>query len=69
MTDEGARRALAGPDRLRSFFAPRDVALVGGSEDSGWARFVEESLDTAGLPGRIVPVHVIEALDVLVVTG
>jgi len=59
-TDDGreqARRRLAAPDRLRSFFAPRSVALVGASEGSGWARFIVESLRTAGLPGPIVPVH------------
>jgi acetate---CoA ligase (ADP-forming) len=54
---EQARRRLAAPDRLRSFFAPRSVALVGASEGSGWARFIVESLRTAGLPGPIVPVH------------
>jgi acyl-CoA synthetase (NDP forming) len=54
---EQARRRLATPDRLRSFFAPRSVALVGASEGSGWARFIVESLRTAGLPGPIVPVH------------
>src|SRR5262250_2065998 len=54
---EQARRRLVTPQRLRSFFAPRSVALVGASEGSGWARFIVESLRTAGLPGRIVPVH------------
>jgi acyl-CoA synthetase (NDP forming) len=58
MTDrEQARRQLVTPDRLRSFFAPRSVALVGASEGSGWSRFVVESLRTAGLPGPMVPVH------------
>src|SRR5262245_45102784 len=52
-----ARRRLAAPERLRSLFAPRSVALVGASEGSGWARFIVESLRTAGLPGRLVPVH------------
>jgi acyl-CoA synthetase (NDP forming) len=54
---EQARRRLTAPDRLRSFFSPRSVALVGASEGSGWARFIVESLRTAGLPGPIVPVH------------
>jgi acetate---CoA ligase (ADP-forming) len=54
---EEARRRLAAPDRLRSFFAPRSVALVGASDGSGWARFIVESLRTAGLPGPMVPVH------------
>jgi acyl-CoA synthetase (NDP forming) len=54
---EQARRRLTTPERLRAFFAPRSVALVGASEGSGWARFIVESLRTAGLPGRMVPVH------------
>jgi acyl-CoA synthetase (NDP forming) len=54
---EQARRRLVTPARLRSFFAPRSVALVGASDGSGWARFVVESLRTAGLPGPMVPVH------------
>lgn len=54
---ERARRALVTPERLRSFFAPRSVALVGASEGSGWARFVVDSLRTARLPGAVVPVH------------
>src|SRR4051794_13762815 len=54
---EEARRRLATPERLRLFFAPRSVALVGASEGSGWARFIVESLRTAGLPGPLVPVH------------
>src|SRR6185369_15019130 len=54
---EQARRRLAAPHRLRTFFAPRSVALVGASEGSGWARFVVESLRKAGLPGPLIPVH------------
>jgi acyl-CoA synthetase (NDP forming) len=54
---EAGRRRLVTPDRLRSFFAPRSVALVGASDGSGWARFIVESLRTAGLPGALVPVH------------
>jgi len=54
---ELARARLAAPDRLRALFAPSSVALVGASEGSGWARFIVESLRTAGLPGRLVPVH------------
>src|SRR5215469_13271851 len=54
---EQARRRLVTPARLRSFFAPHSVALVGASDGSGWARFVVESLRTAGLRGPMVPVH------------
>ncbi|GGK74685.1 acetate--CoA ligase family protein [Mangrovihabitans endophyticus] len=54
---ERARLRLVTPQRLRSFFAPRSVALVGASDSSGWAGFIVESLRTAGLPGPMVPVH------------
>ena len=39
---------LASPDRLRSLFAPRSLALVGASDTSGWATNVYQSLRTAG---------------------
>lgn len=48
---------LAAPERLRRFFAPRSLALVGASDTSGWARNVHQSLQTAGFEGRLVPVH------------
>ena len=34
-----AARELITPERLRDFFAPCSIALVGASETSGWARF------------------------------
>ncbi|WP_219412592.1 acetate--CoA ligase family protein [Pseudonocardia nigra] len=52
-----ARRLLAAPHRLRSFFAPRSVALVGASDGSGWARFIMESLATSGFDGPLRLVH------------
>ncbi|WP_037065318.1 acetate--CoA ligase family protein [Pseudonocardia acaciae] len=57
MVGEWERRAVVSPERLRSFFAPRSVALVGASDGSGWARFIVDSLRTAELPGALVPVH------------
>jgi acyl-CoA synthetase (NDP forming) len=50
-------RRLAAPDRLRSFFAPRSIALVGASDRSGWARFILESLATSGFAGALRMVH------------
>ncbi|MHA6627507.1 acetate--CoA ligase family protein [Pseudonocardia sichuanensis] len=52
-----ARRRLATPERLREFFAPRSIALVGASDSSGWGRFVVDSLRTAGFTGALRPVH------------
>jgi acetate---CoA ligase (ADP-forming) len=52
-----ARRRLATPDRLREFYAPRSIALVGASDSSGWGRFVVDSLRTAGFTGALRPVH------------
>lgn len=43
--------------RLREFFAPRSLALVGASETSGWSRYLMASLAVAGFDGRVVPVH------------
>jgi acetate---CoA ligase (ADP-forming) len=52
-----ARRRLASPERLRSFFAPRSVALVGASDSSGWGQFIVASLATSGFTGPLRPVH------------
>jgi acetate---CoA ligase (ADP-forming) len=50
-------RPLVTPDRLREFFAPRSIAVVGASDTSGWARFVLASSQAAGFPGPLIPVH------------
>jgi acetate---CoA ligase (ADP-forming) len=63
--DPGGRRAanhlasrhLVSPDRLREFFAPRSIAMVGASDNSGWARFIVASCATTGFTGRLIPVH------------
>jgi acetate---CoA ligase (ADP-forming) len=52
-----ASRELVTPDRLRGFFAPRSIAMVGASDNSGWARFIVASCATAGFTGRLIPVH------------
>jgi acetate---CoA ligase (ADP-forming) len=52
-----AARALGTPERLREFFAPRSVALVGASDTSGWARFIVAASDAARFPGPLLPVH------------
>jgi acyl-CoA synthetase (NDP forming) len=43
--------------RLAGFFAPRSVAVVGASDDSGWTRRVHDNLRATGWTGRFVPVH------------
>ena len=48
---------LVTPARLREFFAPRSIAVVGASETSGWARFLYASAATAGFDGPLIPVH------------
>lgn len=48
---------LVTPQRLRTFFAPQSVAIVGGSDTSGWAANVVDSLRVAGFDGPLVPVH------------
>ena len=52
-----AARELVTPQRLREFFAPRSIALVGASDNSGWARFIVASCATAGFAGPLRAVH------------
>jgi acetate---CoA ligase (ADP-forming) len=52
-----AARELVTPQRLREFFAPRSIALVGASDNSGWARFIVASCATAGFAGPLTAVH------------
>jgi hypothetical protein len=44
-----ASRGLLTPQRLREFFAPRSIALVGASNNSGWAGFIVASCAAAGV--------------------
>jgi acetate---CoA ligase (ADP-forming) len=48
---------LATPDRLREFFAPRSIAVVGAADTSGWAQFIAASSAAAGFTGPLIPVH------------
>ena len=58
MTDgAAAARELVTPQRLRAFFTPRSIALVGASDNSGWARFIVASCATTGFPGPLTAVH------------
>jgi acyl-CoA synthetase (NDP forming) len=52
-----AARELVTTERLRAFFAPRSIALVGASDNSGWARFIVASCATAGFAGPLTAVH------------
>jgi acyl-CoA synthetase (NDP forming) len=52
-----ASRHLVTPQRLREFFAPRNVAMVGASDNSGWARLIVASSAITGFDGKLVPVH------------
>jgi acyl-CoA synthetase (NDP forming) len=54
---DAAANHLASPRRLREFFAPRSIAMVGASDNSGWARFIVASCATTGFAGQLVPVH------------
>src|SRR6201997_5154312 len=52
-----ASRRLVTPGRLREFFAPRSISMVGASDNSGWARFIVASCATAGFAGPLTAVH------------
>jgi acetate---CoA ligase (ADP-forming) len=48
---------LVTTDRLREFFAPRSLAVVGASDTSGWAQFIAASSAATGFTGPLIPVH------------
>jgi acyl-CoA synthetase (NDP forming) len=52
-----AARELVTTERLREFFAPRSIALVGASDNSGWARLIVASCKTSGFGGPLTAVH------------
>ncbi len=52
-----ASRELVTPQRLRAFFAPESIALVGASDNSGWARFIVASCAATGFDGPLTAVH------------
>src|SRR3984957_6511062 len=52
-----ASRRLVTPDRLRRFFAPRSIAMVGASDNSGWARFIVVNCGLTGFTGPLTAVH------------
>ncbi len=52
-----ASRELVTPQRLRAFFAPKSIALVGASDNSGWARFIVASCTATGFDGPLLAVH------------
>jgi acetate---CoA ligase (ADP-forming) len=52
-----ALRDLVTPARLREFFAPQSIAMVGASDNSGWARFIVTGADLMGFTGPLIPVH------------
>jgi acetate---CoA ligase (ADP-forming) len=51
------QRHLVTPARLREFFAPRSLAVVGASDASGWAQFIAASSAATGFSGPLIPVH------------
>jgi acetate---CoA ligase (ADP-forming) len=48
---------LVTPGRLREFFAPRSIAVVGAADTSGWAQFIAASGAATGFSGPLIPVH------------
>ena len=50
-------RELVTTERLREFFAPRSIALVGASDNSGWARLLVASCKAIGFDGPLTAVH------------
>jgi acetate---CoA ligase (ADP-forming) len=52
-----ASRRLVTPGRLREFFAPRSISMVGASDNSGWARFIVANCGLTGFTGPLTAVH------------
>jgi acyl-CoA synthetase (NDP forming) len=52
-----ASRRLVTPGRLREFFAPRSISMVGASDNSGWARFIVTNCGLTGFTGPLTVVH------------
>src|SRR5579863_1617273 len=52
-----ASRRLVTPGRLREFFAPRSISMVGASDNSGWARFIVLNCKLTGFAGPLTAVH------------
>src|SRR5580698_6701001 len=52
-----ASRRLVTPERLRGFFAPRSISMVGASDNSGWARFIVVNCGLTGFAGPLTAVH------------
>jgi acetate---CoA ligase (ADP-forming) len=52
-----ASRELVTPHRLRQFFSPGSIAMVGASDNSGWGRFIVASCAATGFAGPLIPVH------------
>jgi acyl-CoA synthetase (NDP forming) len=52
-----ASRRLVTPERLRGFFAPRSISMVGASDNSGWARFIAANCKLTGFEGPLTAVH------------
>ncbi|MGC1569177.1 MAG: CoA-binding protein, partial [Trebonia sp.] len=52
-----ASRELVTPRRLREFFAPKSIVMVGASDNSGWGRFIVASCQTTGFGGPLMIVH------------
>jgi acetate---CoA ligase (ADP-forming) len=52
-----SKHVSVSPERLREFFAPRSLAVVGASDTSGWAQFILASGAAAGFSGPLIPVH------------
>ena len=53
----GPRASSSPRSGCATFFAPRSIALVGASDNSGWARFIVASCATAGFAGPLTAVH------------
>ena len=52
-----AVRELVTPARLSEFFAPQTIAMVGASDNSGWAGLIVAGAQIMQSTGTLIPVH------------
>ena len=55
MTED--RTPRTDPRRMERLFAPRSIAIVGASDDSGWSRYTYANLRAGGFTGEIYCVN------------
>ena len=57
MTEDRAPAGRIDAKRMEQLFAPRSIAIVGASDNSGWSRYTYANLKAGGFPGQVYCVN------------